>query len=297
LFADEEAFRNLRTNGSRVRQHKEKRTQKGFKKSQTGKDHNRGKIMVIEIKNANALKKRIRCHLRYAEKELNDWVFGVVRPQKGECILDLGCGTGKQLIPLAKLVGPEGKIVGVDISKDALEEVREAASRLGLNNITLVNADFDECLDILPCHSYALIHSSYAIYYSKDQVSFIQSLHKHLTNEGRIFICGRDAENNSELIDLLNLILRGNEKIKHQRAFISNEEIERAFRSYSKYSMHRFQNSITYPSVGSVLKYWRSYYLYQKKLEHQFQLLLKEYFDKNVRLVVHKKVLGVLGNA
>ena len=49
-------------------------------------------------------------------------------------ILDLGCGTGILLHPLAELVGKKGRIVGVDIS-DFM--VREARKRAGITDLPL----------------------------------------------------------------------------------------------------------------------------------------------------------------
>jgi SAM-dependent methyltransferase len=47
----------------------------------------------------------------------------------GDATLDLGCGTGDELGPLAQIVGPQGRVVGVDVS-DRL--VAEAWARTGL---------------------------------------------------------------------------------------------------------------------------------------------------------------------
>ena len=38
----------------------------------------------------------------------------------GERVLDLACGTGSIAIPAAKIVGPSGKVIGVDISGNSL---------------------------------------------------------------------------------------------------------------------------------------------------------------------------------
>ena len=43
-----------------------------------------------------------------------------VCPQVGDAILDLGCGTGELSAYLADLVGPEGKVVGVDPDKERI---------------------------------------------------------------------------------------------------------------------------------------------------------------------------------
>ena len=45
--------------------------------------------------------------------------------QPGESVLDVGCGTGVFLPGLASIVGPEGRVVGLDHSEAFLEEARK----------------------------------------------------------------------------------------------------------------------------------------------------------------------------
>jgi ubiquinone/menaquinone biosynthesis C-methylase UbiE len=45
----------------------------------------------------------------------------------------LACGTGPITIPAAKIVGPSGNVVGVDISGDSLSIARSKADKEGLN--------------------------------------------------------------------------------------------------------------------------------------------------------------------
>lgn len=40
---------------------------------------------------------------------------------EGKTVLDLGCGTGRDAFLLSKLVGPEGKVIGVDMTAEQLE--------------------------------------------------------------------------------------------------------------------------------------------------------------------------------
>ncbi|MCH9664213.1 MAG: methyltransferase domain-containing protein [Gammaproteobacteria bacterium] len=48
---------------------------------------------------------------------------GVVAPEvlKGKTILDIGCGTGHDCYILSKLVGPHGRVIGVDMTDEQLE--------------------------------------------------------------------------------------------------------------------------------------------------------------------------------
>jgi arsenite methyltransferase len=59
--------------------------------------------------------------------------------REGETVLDLGSGTGKVCFIAAQIVGPKGKVVGVDMTDEMLEVARRNASivaeRLGYANV------------------------------------------------------------------------------------------------------------------------------------------------------------------
>ncbi len=40
---------------------------------------------------------------------------------EGKTVLDLGCGTGRDVFLLSKLVGPDGKVIGIDMTEEQLE--------------------------------------------------------------------------------------------------------------------------------------------------------------------------------
>jgi len=55
-------------------------------------------------------------------------------------ILELGCGTGSDLIPMA-LGLPQCEFIGIDASKDMIQTASTTASRLGLQNIRFLQED------------------------------------------------------------------------------------------------------------------------------------------------------------
>ena len=57
---------------------------------------------------------------------------GLVR--KGQVVADLGCGSGLFSIPLAKMVGDEGRVIAVDIQEKMLEYVRRKAEKAGVSS-------------------------------------------------------------------------------------------------------------------------------------------------------------------
>jgi ubiquinone/menaquinone biosynthesis C-methylase UbiE len=48
-----------------------------------------------------------------------------------EACLDVGCGGGQLTVAMARVAGPTGRVVGIDIDDEALELARQAAKRAG----------------------------------------------------------------------------------------------------------------------------------------------------------------------
>ena len=63
----------------------------------------------------------------------NPFSQGALRP--GERVIDLGSGGGFDCIVAAGQVGPEGRVVGVDMTEEMLHRSRAAATAMGLGNV------------------------------------------------------------------------------------------------------------------------------------------------------------------
>lgn len=61
-------------------------------------------------------------------------------PQRGDTIIDLGCGTGLSFAPLQHAVGDAGRIIGIEQSPEMLDRARQRVQRHGWRNVTLLNA-------------------------------------------------------------------------------------------------------------------------------------------------------------
>jgi ubiquinone/menaquinone biosynthesis C-methylase UbiE len=55
--------------------------------------------------------------------------------KKGQTVADVGCGNGFYSLQLAKLVGPEGRVLAVDIQPEMLELLKQRADEAGIDNI------------------------------------------------------------------------------------------------------------------------------------------------------------------
>jgi SAM-dependent methyltransferase len=63
----------------------------------------------------------------------NPFHFGL--PRSGETVLDVGSGAGVDAIIAAKAVGPEGRVIGVDMTSEMLDVARRNSDRMGLGNV------------------------------------------------------------------------------------------------------------------------------------------------------------------
>ena len=61
--------------------------------------------------------------------------------QLGERVLDIGCGAGTTVLALAVQVGPNGYVLGADISEQSVARARERIATAGLRRVVVISAD------------------------------------------------------------------------------------------------------------------------------------------------------------
>jgi SAM-dependent methyltransferase len=65
----------------------------------------------------------------------NPFALGQLEP--GLTVLDLGCGAGTDLLVAAQMVGPAGRVIGIDMTPAMLDRARESAIAMDLENVEL----------------------------------------------------------------------------------------------------------------------------------------------------------------
>ena len=71
-------------------------------------------------------------------------IFAAAGIRAGMRVLDLGCGIGDVAFVAADLVGPEGYVIGVDRSPDALGRARLRAEQRGLTQVEFAEGDIHD---------------------------------------------------------------------------------------------------------------------------------------------------------
>ena len=116
--------------------------------------------------------------------------------QRGERVLDVGCGCGGTTLELAADVGGGGSVVAIDISRPMLERARARAQAAGLG----ARIDWRlEDAQVAPFESAAfdLIFSRFGVMFFSDPVAAFTNLRRSLRRGGRLaFVCWQPREKN-----------------------------------------------------------------------------------------------------
>ncbi|OYY45313.1 MAG: hypothetical protein B7Y08_07280 [Rhodospirillales bacterium 24-66-33] len=117
--------------------------------------------------------------------------LALANAQPGETAIDVGCGPGTSTAALAAAVGPEGHVLGVDISQVLID----AAATRRLSNATFVVADAGT--HPFEAASVDLIFSRFGVMFFADPVAAFTNLRRALKPSGRLaFVCWRSAQDN-----------------------------------------------------------------------------------------------------
>src|SRR5262252_5947803 len=118
---------------------------------------------------------------------LASW-FGMRPAAVDRCrVLELGCGTGANLIPMA-LGLPESSFVGVDLATSAIAEGQAMATALELANIDLRALDVRTIPDQLGAFDYIIAHGLFSWVTHDVQEHILEVCTTRLTPEGVAYI-------------------------------------------------------------------------------------------------------------
>ena len=134
---------------------------------------------------------RAQARLDHSLVEIGRRVLALANAQPGEKAIDVGCGPGTTTAALAASVGPEGHVLGVDISRVLIE----AAATRRLSNATFVVADAGT--HPFEAASVDLIFSRFGVMFFADPVASFANLRRALKPAGRLtFVCWRPPQDN-----------------------------------------------------------------------------------------------------
>jgi ubiquinone/menaquinone biosynthesis C-methylase UbiE len=72
----------------------------------------------------------------------NLFSLGLLSP--GERVVDAGCGAGLDCLIASRMVGPEGEVIGVDMTTEMIHKARKNAGAVGAQNIFFSHGFMEE---------------------------------------------------------------------------------------------------------------------------------------------------------
>lgn len=114
----------------------------------------------------------------------NPFLLGPVH--EGESVLDIGCGAGVDTLVAALMVGPQGRVAGVDVIPEMLRRARENLARTTIENVEFQEASAEN----LPYsgESFDVVISNGAFNLVTDKMSALSEAFRVLKPGGRFMM-------------------------------------------------------------------------------------------------------------
>jgi ubiquinone/menaquinone biosynthesis C-methylase UbiE len=123
--------------------------------------------------------------------------------QKGQTVLDYGCGIGSFSIPAAKMVGDDGVVYALDIHPQAIRMVEKEIKKKRISNIKPILSARetglpDDSVDVV------LLYDVFQMISDKEKL--LEELHRVLKSDGLLFATAEHLDSD----EFMNIFARGN---------------------------------------------------------------------------------------
>lgn len=139
----------------------------------------------------------IRALLKNVHDEVLDKYYGcglcIPDELEGLTVLDLGCGSGRDVYVASQLVGPKGRVIGVDMTKEQLDVAEKTKAfheeKFGFGNVEFHLGYLEKLEDIkeLKDDSVDVVVSNCVINLCMDKTSVLKNCHRLLKPGGELY--------------------------------------------------------------------------------------------------------------
>lgn len=105
-------------------------------------------------------------------------------PGLGERVIDIGCGSGTTVLELAARVGPNGYVLGADVSMPSVAKARERIAAAGVHQAEIMLCDVST--HVFPANSFDLVFSRFGVMFFADPVATFANIRRAMKSDGRL---------------------------------------------------------------------------------------------------------------
>ena len=230
-----------------------------------------------------------------ASRDFDEWCVrqfpAVPMPAK---IMDLGCGTGKQVLLFSPLLSPKSEIVGLDLAGESLQNL--AANYQAPPKLSFLEGSFDtlEQYPSLEADSFDLIYVAYALYYTQDLRTVLQQVHRLLKPGGTFWMIGPYSGTNDEFLRILRPLHEVEPFMDYvfdafpQEVIAICEEL-----GFGSLKPSLLRNQVYFPDAESFLRYLSNSLFYRPGHDQEILNQVQEVCEREGRFAVSKNIVSL----
>ena len=177
------------------------------------------KLIVNARKPEGDLGDQLLERMNNSHEQMAQWVCSHLTVDKGESVLDIGCGGGVNVERFANMVYPDGEVVGIDYSDVSVEKTEERNKKAIENGIVQV---YEASVSEMPFedNKFDLVTGFETIYFWPDFATDLKEVNRVLKQGGTLCF-GNEAryeegqmDKYDELVDLLDMKIYTDEELE-----------------------------------------------------------------------------------
>jgi ubiquinone/menaquinone biosynthesis C-methylase UbiE len=102
-----------------------------------------------------------------------DEVIGRLQLKPGDVVADLGAGTGVFSVPLARAVGPTGKVYAVEIEQGLVDHIAARAREENMPNVHAIRGEFTD--PVLPAADVDVAFLHDVLHHVQDRTTYLKN--------------------------------------------------------------------------------------------------------------------------
>ncbi|GEM_PF-2950065 len=225
-------------------------------------------------------------------EKLNEWYAYYYDPEKKEIktiitetdlknknVLEVGCGTGRLTLELAKYCK---EVIAIDHNEIAIEYCKEKYHNQ--KNITFLHKDIENLKNFNDTDFEIIITSWIGLHHAKDQEKIIENIYKLLKKDGTLLII--EAYPDSEYIQILNMLRPKESKMKEMQTKLRTG----LFKKFKNLNEKIVNTKYLFPNYERLEETFKIELVYEEDSywNESDSLKLKEYINKKKEFTVQE---------